>query len=65
MTNQGFVFQACKCLCTRVYHVFCSFVYSVGRPKHVKVMAGGLEGDMFIGPQAEVGGVFILILINY
>ena len=27
---------------------------SVGRPKHVKVMAGGLEGDSFIGPKAEV-----------
>ncbi len=28
--------------------------YSVGRPKHVRLMAGGLEGDMFIGPKAEV-----------
>lgn len=26
---------------------------SIGRPKHVRVMAGGLEGDMFIGPKAE------------
>ena len=34
---------------------------SVGRPKHVKVMAGGLEGSTFIGPTAEVGGA----LINY
>ncbi|XP_003383898.1 PREDICTED: beta-centractin-like [Amphimedon queenslandica] len=25
----------------------------VGRPKHVKVMAGGLEGSTFIGPTAE------------
>ncbi|XP_033113090.1 alpha-centractin [Anneissia japonica] len=25
----------------------------VGRPKHVRVMAGGLEGDIFIGPKAE------------
>jgi len=25
----------------------------VGRPKHVRVMAGALEGDMFIGPNAE------------
>ncbi|XP_071948528.1 alpha-centractin [Antedon mediterranea] len=25
----------------------------VGRPKHVRVMAGGLEGDLFIGPKAE------------
>lgn len=30
--------------------VFCS----VGRPKHVRVMAGALEGDIFIGPKAEV-----------
>jgi len=27
---------------------------SVGRPKHVRVMAGGLEGDIFLGPDAEV-----------
>lgn len=27
---------------------------SVGRPKHVRVMAGALEGDIFIGPKAEV-----------
>ncbi|XP_042300108.1 beta-centractin-like, partial [Sceloporus undulatus] len=26
----------------------------VGRPKHVRVMAGALEGDLFIGPKAEV-----------
>jgi len=25
----------------------------VGRPKHIRVMAGALEGDMFIGPRAE------------
>lgn len=30
--------------------LFCS----VGRPKHVRVMAGALEGDIFIGPKAEV-----------
>lgn len=28
--------------------------FSVGRPKHVRVMAGALEGDIFIGPKAEV-----------
>lgn len=28
--------------------------HSVGRPKHVRVMAGALEGDLFIGPKAEV-----------
>lgn len=25
----------------------------VGRPKHVRIMAGALEGDIFIGPNAE------------
>lgn len=34
-------------------------VCSVGRPKHVKVMAGGLEGDVFIGPKAEVRGISV------
>jgi len=29
------------------------FANYVGRPKHVRVMAGALEGDMFIGPNAE------------
>jgi len=27
--------------------------YSVGRPKHVRVMAGALEGDVFIGRRAQ------------
>jgi centractin len=26
---------------------------SVGRPKHVRVMAGALEGDVFIGRRAQ------------
>ena len=26
---------------------------SIGRPKHVRVMAGALEGDLFVGPKAE------------
>lgn len=30
------------------------FSCSIGRPKHVRVMTGGLEGDVFIGPKAEV-----------
>lgn len=25
----------------------------MGRPKHVRVMAGALEGDLFVGPKAE------------
>lgn len=36
---------------------------SVGRPKHVRVMAGSIEGDMFIGKKAqELKG---LLKINY
>lgn len=34
--------------------VFPTLFCSVGRPKHVRVMAGALEGDIFIGPKAEV-----------
>lgn len=37
-------------LCTFVNAVY----FSVGRPKHVRVMAGALEGDVFLGPEAEV-----------
>lgn len=35
-------------------NIFLCVCYSVGRPKHVRVMAGALEGDLFIGPKAEV-----------
>jgi len=31
----------------------CVFSAIVGRPKHPKVMAGGLEGDAFVGPAAQ------------
>eukprot|EP00274_Cyanoptyche_gloeocystis_P005801 CAMPEP_0196658520 /NCGR_PEP_ID=MMETSP1086-20130531/30109_1 /TAXON_ID=77921 /ORGANISM="Cyanoptyche gloeocystis , Strain SAG4.97" /LENGTH=381 /DNA_ID=CAMNT_0041992139 /DNA_START=96 /DNA_END=1241 /DNA_ORIENTATION=+ len=31
----------------------CCFPSYVGRPKHVKVMAGAIEGDTFIGSKAE------------
>lgn len=30
-----------------------AFSCSIGRPKHVRVMAGALEGDIFVGPKAE------------
>lgn len=26
---------------------------SIGRPKHTRVMAGALEGEIFVGPRAE------------
>lgn len=28
-------------------------IFSIGRPKHIRVMAGALEGDLFVGPKAE------------
>ncbi|KAK7183949.1 Actin-like protein [Paraphaeosphaeria sporulosa] len=31
----------------------CFFPSFVGRPKHIRTMAGALEGDVFIGPQAQ------------
>lgn len=31
----------------------CHFPSFIGRPKHVRVMAGALEGDIFIGKKAE------------
>ncbi|KIJ25749.1 hypothetical protein M422DRAFT_236819 [Sphaerobolus stellatus SS14] len=34
-------------------HPKCFFPSFVGRPKHTKVMAGALEGDMFIGRKAQ------------
>lgn len=41
----------------------CYFPSYVGRPKHVRALAGALEGDVFIGPRAqELRG---LLKINY
>lgn len=34
-------------------HPKCFFPSFVGRPKHVRVMAGALEGDVFIGRKAQ------------
>lgn len=31
----------------------CHFPSYVGRPKHLRVLAGGLEGDTFIGQKAQ------------
>ncbi len=31
----------------------CIFPSYVGRPKHTRVLAGGLEGDVFIGNRAQ------------
>uniref|UniRef100_T1H6W9 Uncharacterized protein n=1 Tax=Megaselia scalaris TaxID=36166 RepID=T1H6W9_MEGSC len=31
----------------------CRFPNYIGRPKHTRVMAGALEGDIFVGPKAE------------
>jgi actin-related protein len=32
---------------------FLLFNFSMGRPKHIRIMAGALEGDLFVGPKAE------------
>lgn len=40
--------------CSSLSQCSVCFMCSVGRPKHVRVMAGALEGDLFIGPKAEV-----------
>lgn len=45
-----------KCQETLYWYIVHIFFISVGRPKHVRVMAGALEGDTFIGPKAEVCG---------
>jgi len=34
----------------------CRFPNFVGRPKHVRVMAGALEGDIFVGGSLRAGG---------
>jgi len=34
-------------------HPKCFFPSFVGRPKHIRVMAGALEGDVFIGRRAQ------------
>ena len=31
----------------------CHFPNYIGRPKHSRVMAGALEGDLFVGPKAQ------------
>ncbi|KAF9416637.1 hypothetical protein HW555_006067 [Spodoptera exigua] len=33
--------------------IFLPIFLTIGRPKHVRVMAGALEGELFVGPRAE------------
>jgi hypothetical protein len=42
----------------------CYFPSFVGRPKHVRTMAGALEGDIFVGARAQ-GDTRGLLKINY
>jgi centractin len=42
----------------------CFFPSFVGRPKHIRAMAGALEGDIFIGARAQ-GEIRGLLKINY
>lgn len=37
----------------KISHLHYYFVNSMGRPKHIRVMAGALEGDMFVGQRAD------------
>lgn len=41
------------CNCKHMYLMATLLHCSIGRPKHVRVMAGALEGDVFVGPRAE------------
>ena len=40
-------------------HITSDIYCSIGRPKHVRCMAGALEGDVFIGPKAEVSAFLL------
>lgn len=48
-----------RCMLTEHYAALCPIIYihifyfSIGRPKHIRVMAGALEGELFVGPRAE------------
>lgn len=42
----------------------CVFSAIVGRPKHPKVMAGGLEGDAFVGKAAQDHRGMLQIISN-
>ena len=52
-------------------HYYWLLSSSIGRPKHVRVMAGALEGDTFIGPKTEVrtsllsesANIFIVLML--
>lgn len=45
------IVRRCIIACTTVLLTF--YCASVGRPKHIRVMAGALEGDVFIGRKAQ------------
>ena len=52
-------------LCTFSVYNSCYITFSsIGRPKHVRVMAGALEGDVFLGPDAEVKKIFFCLRHN-
>lgn len=68
-TIQKFTSTVCESLCiacsspipmsytymaTGPVFITCMCPHSIGRPKHARVMTGGLEGDVFMGPKAEV-----------
>lgn len=40
-------------LCFELLFTDFAIFNSMGRPKHLRIMAGALEGDLFVGPKAE------------
>ena len=69
--TQRFTSITCKYLSILLNtHLLCRYIathnltlyvcsHSIGRPKHARVMTGGLEGDVFMGPKAEVSILYI------
>lgn len=37
----------------KLFYLKLFYLYRVGRPKHVRIMAGAVEGDTFIGRKAQ------------
>lgn len=55
-TNPNAFFRPCKdllCISGRLLRPALTTCSSVGRPKHLRVMAGAIEGDTFIGKKAQ------------
>jgi hypothetical protein len=55
-----------KCSLFRFVFVVCfaNYTFSVGSPKHRKVMAGAVEGDNFVGAQATGNENMMVVFCN-